>query len=115
MRKFLGDLIASLDPYCPTFLTLPPDVPYPHITLEGIRSLSALPLGPTALTFELKIWSRYAGPKEILIILKQIESLFHTHKKGQFKIIKSFLAILPHEEKRVHTLHVKARIPYERD
>lgn len=115
MRKFLADLTVALGRYCPTFVNLPLEVPYPHITLEEIHSLSGLPGGPTLINFKLKIWSRYAGVREILTILKHIESSFRTYPTARFKIMKSFLSLFPDDLKRVHTLHVKARIPYERD
>jgi hypothetical protein len=115
MREFFTDLIHVLSPLCPTFLQLPPEVPYPHMTVEEITSLCGIPAGPTLLSFSLKIWSQYAGTKEILKTLHEVENLIITYQKGRMKIMKSFLTLLSDGKTRVHTLHLKARVPYERN
>ena len=115
MREFFTDLIVLLSPLCPTFLQLPPKVPYPHITVEDITSLCGLPAGPTLLSFSLKIWSQYAGTKEILKTLHEVEAIIGTYQKARMKVMKSFLTVLSDGKTRVHTLHLKARVPHERD
>lgn len=115
MRSFLTDLLQALNSFCPTFLHLPQDTPYPHITLEEISSLTGLPAGPLLLTFTLKIRSRYAGTKEILTLLHQVESILKNYPKGSCKVMKSFLSLVPEGDTRIHTLHVKAKVSYGRD
>jgi hypothetical protein len=113
MREFFKDLINTLNLLFPTFLQLPPEVPFPHITVEKITSLYGIPSGPTVLSFSLKIWSQYPGTKEILKTLHDVEVFINSYQKGQIKIMKSFLSTLPDGRTRVYTIHLKARVPYE--
>lgn len=110
MGEFFFDLIKALRQICPAFLHLPPDVAYPHITVEPTNSLTGLPWGPTVLNFSVKIWSHYAGTKEILKMAKNVEAALNTYQKGSLKVMKSALSLLEDGKTRVHTFQVKAKI-----
>lgn len=113
MRELFLDLTKILAPVCPVFHHVPPEAPYPYMTLEPLSSLQGLPWGPTLVTFTLKIWSRYAGTKEILKLAKTVDALLHTYQKGSLKVMESSLALLKEGETRVHTFSIKARVPHE--
>ncbi len=110
MGEFFFDLTKVLSKICPTFLTLPLEVEYPHITVEPTNSLTGLPWGPTVLNFRVKIWSRYIGTKEILKMAKNVEAALNAYKRGSLKVMKSSLSFLEDGHTRVHTFQVKARI-----
>jgi len=113
MRDFFLDLTKVLSQVCPVFLHVPPEATYPYMTLEPINSLQGIPKGPTLITFTLKIWSQYAGTKEILRMAKRVEPLLHAYQKGSLKIMKSGIALLKEGNTRVHTFNIKARVPHE--
>lgn len=110
MREFLLELRSALLPMSPTFLHVPQDVPYPHITLEPLSSLRGIPWGPLVLTFRLKIWSQYEGTREILEMIKNVEAFLGSYPKGSLKVLKSALTLLTDKKTRVHVFSVKARI-----
>jgi len=113
MRELFLDLTKLLGQVCPVFQHVPSEALYPYMTLEPLNSLQGLPWGPTFVTFTVKIWSRYAGTKEILKLAKVVESLLYTYQKGSLKVMKSGLSLLKDGDIRVHTFSVKARIPHE--
>ncbi|MBI2707868.1 MAG: hypothetical protein HYX35_06135 [Proteobacteria bacterium] len=113
MRELFLDLTKTLEQVCPVFQHVPPESPYPYMTLEPLHSLQGLPWGPTLVTFTLKIWSQYAGTKEILKLAKTVEEMLHTYQVGSLKVMKSGLSLLRDRETRVHTFSIKARIPHE--
>jgi len=110
MRDFLLDLTKALTEICPAFLHLPPETPYPYITIEPVSSLQGLPWGPTIITLTIKIWSRYTGTHEILKLARSVEKTVNTYKKSSLKIIKSALTLRADKKTRVHTIHLQARV-----
>jgi hypothetical protein len=111
MRKFCSDLTKALSRICPAFLQVPPEAPYPYITVEPQTSLQGLPWGPTLATLKVKIWSRYAGTQEILKMARKAEQIFYIQQQGSLKIMQSALTLLTDKQTRVHTFSLKARIP----
>jgi hypothetical protein len=110
MRDFILDLTKILTPLCPTFLHVPPETPYPHISIEPLQSLMGVPWGPTVITLAIKIWSQYAGTKEILNLAKEVERVLRHYNKANIKISESSLALSNDGTTRVHTIRIKAKV-----
>lgn len=110
MRNFILDLSKSLTPLCPTFLHVPPETPYPHISIEPLQSLMGVPWGPTIVTLAIKIWSQYAGTKEILSLAKSVENVLQHYGKANIKVSESGLALSNDGTTRVHTIRIKAKV-----
>ncbi|HUX80523.1 MAG TPA: hypothetical protein VMW10_12390 [Alphaproteobacteria bacterium] len=114
MREFLIDLKANLEEICPTFLQVPPKTPYPYITLEPGHYMQGFPWGPLIVTLTIKIWSDYAGTKEILSLGRAVEKHLKRYTSTAFevslKIDKSSLLHMVDEQIRVHTIGLKARL-----
>lgn len=117
MHEFLNDFRQTLNRVCATFLQVPPETYYPYITLEPDLILKGLPWGPTMVTLNVKIWSRYAGTHEIVMFSRRVEQLILTYApktlKVSLKILKSTLVLLNDGQTRVHTFHLKVRIAGE--
>src|SRR4030095_2221995 len=101
MRDLLKDLSHNLQDICPVFLQLPlaeKDISYPYITIEPENFLQGLPWGPSIMTLFVKIWSRYTGTKEILILTKKVEKKLHSYTSAtlnvSIKILTSALLLL---------------------
>jgi hypothetical protein len=110
MRDFILDLTKTLTPLCPTFLHVPPETPYPHISIEPLQSLMGVPWGPTIVTLVIKIWSQYAGTKEILILAKGVERILRYYEKANIKVAESGLALSGDGTTRIHTFRLKAKV-----
>lgn len=113
MRNFFPHLTKTLSTICPAYLHLPEKAPYPHMVVEPLHSLSGLPGGPVIVTFTLKLLSNYSGTKEILKLGNDAQQSLTTYPKASLKILKSALSFIPEKKIRLHTFHVKGRIPYE--
>ena len=115
MRNLLIDLRTTLGEVCPTFLQVPAKTPHPYITIEPGQSLQGLPWGPLIVTLTIKIWSRYAGTREILKLAKSVETLLQKYAPATFevslKMQESTLVLLSDSKTRVHSFHLKARLP----
>lgn len=114
MRDLLTDLRTTLAEVCPTFLEVPPKTAYPYITIEPGQSLQGYPWGPLIVTLTIKVWSDYAGTKEILSLSKTVEKLLQGYAPTAFevslKMVESTLMHLRDEKIRVHTFRLKARL-----
>jgi len=114
MHEFLSDFRQTLNHVCATFLQVPPQTSYPYITLEPNLVLKGLPWGPTMVTLNVKIWSRYAGTHEIVMFSRRVEQIILTYVpktlKVSLKIVKSALELLNDGQTRVHTFRLKVRI-----
>ncbi|OJW50569.1 MAG: hypothetical protein BGO67_05705 [Alphaproteobacteria bacterium 41-28] len=114
MREFLIDLRTTLAEVCPTFLQVPHKTPYPYITIEPGHYLQGFPWGPLIATLTIKIWSDYAGTKEILSLGRAVEKRLRTYAPTTFevslKVEKSSLMLQADEKIRVHTLRLRARL-----
>lgn len=115
MRELLNHLRTHLNQICPSYLQTLSHVSYPHITLEPGQILQGLPWGPRIVLIDIKIWSRYAGVKEILSLAKGVDTLLSNYVPLTFdvsiKTLDSTLTLLPDEQTRVHTFRLKARLP----
>jgi hypothetical protein len=111
MRDLLIDLRQELSSLCPTFLQVPPNTPTPYITIEPGQSLQGLPWGPRIAILTIKVWSRYYGTKEILMLAKGIEGLLQAYRPVSLKISESALILQKDEQTRVHRFRLKARLP----
>lgn len=113
MRSFLIHLTKTLSAVCPAYLQPPEAAVYPHMLVEPLHSLKGLPGGPTIVTFTIKLSSRYPGTKEILKLGIDVEKTIHSYQKSSLKLLKSALSFSPEKKIRLHTFHVKGRIPHE--
>jgi hypothetical protein len=109
MLNFLKNLTNGLETICPTFTHVPPQTPYPYITVEAEQVLQGLPWGPCMAMMTVKIWSRYMGLHEILTLVKDVEAFLQT-QRGGLKILESKLVLLNDGQTRLHSLRLKARI-----
>lgn len=114
MRELLNHIRANLNHICPSFIQVPPHVPYPHITLEPGQILQGLPWGPRIVLINIKIWSRYAGTREILKLAKGVDTLLTGYTPPTFdisiKVLDSIVTLSADEQTRVHTFRLKARL-----
>lgn len=113
MRKVLNDMRKLLNEICPTFVQVPPDVPYPYITLEPEHSLIGLPKGPSILILNIRLWSQYKGTMEILKLTRKVEKMLLLRVpqslKVALKILESSLLLQKDKETRTHTFSIKLR------
>lgn len=114
MGEFLNHLREGLQQICPSFLHVPPQTPYPYITLEAEQILKGLPWGPSMVMVRIKIWSRYAGTQEILKLAKAVESFLQTYHPLTFhislKLVESGLILLSDGQTRIHEFRLKTRL-----
>ena len=109
MHKFALDLMTTLTPVCPTFLAVPLDVPYPHITVEPQSCLTGVPKGPTVAIMCVKILSRYRGLREILLLKRDVDHILATYLLGSIKIQESVLSLLDDKVTHVHTFRLRVK------
>lgn len=114
MNELLWDLTQSLARICPAFLQVPPQTPYPYITVEPETVLQGMPWGPTMVTLTVKIWSCYAGTSEILGLVKGVDGVLQAYVSEtlevSLKVMESTLNFLNDCQTRVHTFRLKARL-----
>lgn len=115
MGRFLKNLAESLDQFCPTFTQVPPQTPYPYITIEAEQMLQGVPWGPSMVILSVKIWSRYAGTQEILKLAKNVEDFLNTYHSPSLqvslRILESTLVLLKDGQTRIHCFRLKVRLP----
>lgn len=109
MHEIAVNLINTFTQVCPTFLSVPHPVPYPHMTVEPKSELKGMPRGPTVAIITLKIWSRYAGLREILLLKKEAESKMEAYPLGSIKLMDSILSLGEDKITHVHTFRLKVR------
>jgi hypothetical protein len=76
-------LIAALDDAveCPVWDAVPPDAPYPYVTLDSIDTANNDLLGGRRMDTRfayLNVWSTKPGQAEVLRIMGQIDALHET-------------------------------------
>lgn len=111
MREILINLQKKLNHICPSFIQVPPNTPYPYITLEPGQILQGLPWGPSIALINVKIWSNYKGTREILKLARGVDTLLGGYVSplahGSLKVLDSSLMLFKDETTRVHTFRLK--------
>ncbi len=113
MRNLLNKLRESLNALYPTYTQVPEDPHYPHIEIQIRQFLKGLPWGPHIMMVNLILLSRYKGTREILRMIKKVETALHLDipklLKSSLKIKESSMILSNDGETRIHTFGVKIR------